>query len=80
MEDKEVFYGQLERLAIVLDGIMPGCATLVRDTIATLKEQEETIENLNQAVKHQAEIIEEAIDLCKSCQKALERAKERMKG
>ena len=39
MEDTEVFFGQLERLAIVLDEIMPGCATLVRDALKLLKEQ-----------------------------------------
>lgn len=49
MEDKEVFYGQLERLAIVLDEIMPGCATLVRDVLALLKEQEAIIEQYRRA-------------------------------
>jgi len=51
MEDTEVFYGQLERLAIVLDEIMPGCATLVRDTLELLKEQEDKIRQLRLALQ-----------------------------
>lgn len=33
---------RLDRLALVLDEIMPNCANLVRDTLELLKEQEET--------------------------------------
>ena len=40
MNDKELLLERLERLAIVLDELMPQCAELVRDTIAILKEQE----------------------------------------
>ena len=38
--DKELLLEQLERLAIVLDELMPKCAELVRDAITMLKEQE----------------------------------------
>ena len=39
--DRELLLERLERLAIVLDELMPQCAELVRDAIAMLKEQEE---------------------------------------
>ena len=40
MDDRELLLERLELLAIVLDGLMPRCAELVRDSIALLKEQE----------------------------------------
>ena len=40
MTDMELLLERLERLAIVLDELMPQCAELVRDSIALLKEQE----------------------------------------
>ena len=40
MNDKELLLERLERLAIVLDELMPQCAELVRDSIVLLKEQE----------------------------------------
>lgn len=40
MIDRELLLERLERLAIVLDELMPQCAELVRDTIALLKEQD----------------------------------------
>ena len=40
MSDKELLLERLERLAIVLDELMPQCAELVRDAITMLKEQE----------------------------------------
>lgn len=40
MTDRALLLERLERLAIVLDELMPGCAELVRDTISLLKEQE----------------------------------------
>lgn len=38
--EPELLNERLERLAMVLDEIMPNCALLVRDAIALLKEQE----------------------------------------
>jgi hypothetical protein len=38
--EPELLNERLERLAIVLDEIMPQCALLVRDAISLLKEQE----------------------------------------
>ena len=38
--EPELLNERLERLAIVLDEIMPGCAALVRDANDMLKEQE----------------------------------------
>ena len=40
MNDIELLLERLERLAIVLDELMPGCADLVREAITLLKEQE----------------------------------------
>ena len=40
MSDMGLLLERLERLAIVLDELMPQCAELVRDAIALLKEQE----------------------------------------
>jgi hypothetical protein len=40
MADRELLLERLERLAIVLDELMPQCAELVRDAIVLLKEQE----------------------------------------
>ena len=39
MTDRELLLERLERLAIVLDELMPQCAELVRDAIPLLKEQ-----------------------------------------
>lgn len=41
--EPELLNERLERLAIVLDTIMPRCADLVRDAITLLKEQEPRI-------------------------------------
>ena len=38
--EPELLNERLDRLALVLDEIMPNCANLVRDTIELLKEQE----------------------------------------
>ena len=38
--EPELLNERLERLAIVLDEMMPGCALLVRDALSMLKEQE----------------------------------------
>lgn len=43
ISDPELLFERLERLAIVLDIIMPSCAVLVRDAISLLKEQEEEL-------------------------------------
>jgi hypothetical protein len=41
--EPELLNERLERLAIVLDEIMPQCALLVRDAISMLKEQETVV-------------------------------------
>jgi len=46
MADRELLLERLERLAIVLDELMPQCAELVRDAIVLLKEQEAEIERM----------------------------------
>ena len=43
MTDRELLLERLERLAIVLDELMPQTAELVRDAIALLKKQERII-------------------------------------
>jgi len=43
MADRELLLERLERLAIVLDELMPQCAELVRDAIVLLKEQEAVV-------------------------------------
>jgi len=47
--DNNLLYEQLERLAIVLDEIMPGCAALVRDAIKRLKNLDKENEKLKLA-------------------------------
>lgn len=42
--EPELLNERLERLAIVLDGIMPNCALLVRDALELLTEQNNVIE------------------------------------
>lgn len=44
MTDRELLLERLERLAIVLDELMPQCAELVRDALALLKEQERLLD------------------------------------
>ena len=44
--EPELLNERLERLAIVLDEIMPHCALLVRDALELLKEQQKRIETL----------------------------------
>lgn len=51
MDDKSLLIERLERLAIVLDELMPQCAELVRDAIALLKEQEDLGTELTNAVE-----------------------------
>ena len=43
MSDRKLLLERLERLAIVLDELMPQCAELVRDAISLLKEQPEIV-------------------------------------
>ena len=59
MDDKKLLMERLKRLAIVLDELMPGCAELVRDTIALLKGQEETIKNREQEIRDKNERLKE---------------------
>ena len=49
--EPELLNERLERLAMVLDEIMPNCASLVRDAIALLKEQEDLGTELTNAVE-----------------------------
>ena len=51
MADRELLLERLERLAIVLDELMPQCAELVRDAISLLKEQEDLGTELTNAVE-----------------------------
>lgn len=44
--EPELLNERLERLATVLDEIMPQCALLVRDALAMLKEQDKRIKEL----------------------------------
>ena len=53
--EPELLNERLERLAMVLDEIMPNCALLVRDALALLKEQEERIKNLEQEIRDKNE-------------------------
>lgn len=48
MTDRKLLLERLERLAIVLDELMPRCAELVRDAIALLKEQQKLIDEITQ--------------------------------
>lgn len=44
--EPELLNERLERLAIVLDEIMPQCAVLVRDAIELLREQEHKLDSI----------------------------------
>ena len=44
--EPELLNERLERLAMVLDDIMPHCAMLVRDAIEKLNEQQKLIDDL----------------------------------
>lgn len=46
--EPELLNKRLERLAIVLDEIMPNCVLLVRDALSLLKEQEKRIKDLEE--------------------------------
>lgn len=47
--EPELLNERLERLAMVLDEIMPNCALLVRDALEVLKEQEAIIKQYHKA-------------------------------
>ena len=49
--EPELLNERLDRLALVLDEIMPNCANLVRDALDQLKEQEEKIRQLRLALQ-----------------------------
>ena len=49
--EPELLNERLERLAMVLDEIMPSCALLVRDAIELMKEQEDLGTELTNAVE-----------------------------
>jgi Zn finger protein HypA/HybF involved in hydrogenase expression len=66
MTDRELMLEQLERLAIVLDELMPGCAELVRDAIALLKKQNDC-ENCAIAIEDRQPVIR-----CKYCKHSIE--------
>lgn len=63
MPDRELLLERLERLAVVLDELMPGCAELVRDALSLLKERE--------AVEPEVEVLNEIDRLyrCPKCHK-----------
>lgn len=48
--EPELLNERLERLAMVLDEIMPNCALLVRDALELLKEQDAEIRQLRPAL------------------------------
>ena len=47
--EPELLNERLDRLALVLDEIMPNCANLVRDALELLKEKEAIIEQYRKA-------------------------------
>lgn len=53
--EPELLNERLDRLALILDEIMPNCANLVRDALDLLKEQEKEIENLKQTAQSMME-------------------------
>ena len=57
--EPELLNERLERLAIVLDEIMPQCALLVRDAISLLKEQDETIKQQQAEIEKWIEAYEQ---------------------
>ena len=53
--EPELLNERLERLAMVLDGIMPNCASLVRDALELLKVQQLDIEALKNTIQSMVE-------------------------
>lgn len=53
INDRDLLLPRLDRLAVVLDDLMPGCAELVRETIELLIKQED----LEKELKSVAELI-----------------------
>lgn len=49
--EPELLNERLDRLALVLDEIMPNCALLVRDALELLKEQEKRINELEEKLR-----------------------------
>lgn len=65
MSDMKLLLEQLERLAIVLDEIMPMTALVVRNAIALLNKQEKEIENLKEIIRKadcSLEIVKERLN------------------
>ena len=65
MPDRELMLERLERLAIILDELMPQRAELVRDAIALLKEQEAVEPKTGQWVYKKYDDM----FMCSSCEK-----------
>ena len=70
--DRELLLERLERLAIVLDELMPQCAELVRDAISLLKEQEDVsnalVDQCDRVRRLRKELAEQPqIVRCKDC-------------
>lgn len=65
MSDRELLLERLERLAIVLDELMPQCAELVRDALAMLKERE--TENIYKCPNCGTWVFAENVVRCKDC-------------
>lgn len=68
----ELLLERLERLAIVLDELMPQCAELVRDAISLLKEQEDVsnalVDQCDRVRRLRKELAEQPqIVRCKDC-------------
>ena len=55
--EPELLNERLERLAIVLDEIMPHCALLVRDALELLKEQKQQIWELQEVNEHLNDVL-----------------------
>ena len=76
MTDSELLLERLERLAIVLDELMPQCAELVRDAITMLEEQdavEPRVSTAEQRCGHCNKVIEmDGWQFCPWCGKRID--------
>jgi hypothetical protein len=69
--EPELLNERLDRLATVLDEIMPNCALLVRDALELLKDQESVIEALKSDLNETLAVLGEQAEivLCKDCKR-----------
>ena len=67
--EPELLNERLDKLALVLDEIMPNCANLVRDALELMKNQEKEISNISKRYLDLVKVASKKPDIvrCKEC-------------